>query len=104
LRVGIAGPSELGINSGHLIGVYASASPEGHVLLRMSHPRKAWRRFVAAHQIVLLNGNHWSERVPYDDDSQPIFQGGSCDVGGLRGFLLSRDQRPADQDNCANAK
>ena len=72
LRVGVVLASELRINGRRLVCRQPCASAKRHVLLRMGHARKPWRRLIAADQEIRFHCNDRSQRVAENDDAHAV--------------------------------
>ena len=57
LRIGVVLAPELRINGRRLVCRQPCASAKRHVLLRMGHAGKPWRRLIAAHQEIYFHRN-----------------------------------------------
>ena len=88
LRIGIGGAAQLRIDGGDLIPGQARAPAERHVLLRMRRSGEARGRFVAANQVVLLDGGHRRQRIAHDHHAQSVVQRSAHHRRG--GVLLGR--------------
>ena len=62
-------------------------------------PGNPARRLIAADQIVLLHSDDWRERIPYDDNPQPIIQCRSGDIRGAGLRDLRKQQRGCNKDD-----
>ncbi len=80
LRVGVAEAAKLREDRGGLIGRYARAPSERHVLLRVRHPREAGRRLVRADEIVALDRHDRGQPIANDHDSETVIERRTDDV------------------------
>ena len=73
-RVGVEGATHGAADIGELIGGEARTAAEHHMLLRVGGARKTGRRLFAADEVIHRRGCNGRERVPHDDDAEPVLQ------------------------------
>jgi hypothetical protein len=81
-----------------LVGRQARAAAEHHVLLGMRHAGEPGRGFVRPHKIVDRRRDHGRQRVPHDDDPQPVGERCTQHIV-VRGEMARGDRRGSGDQN-----